>query len=444
MDTINAADTVWVLVSAALVLLMTPGLALFYGGMVRSKSALNMIMMSFTALGVVTIVWVTVGYSLAFGTDSGWGLIGDLREFGLTGTTDMVVGPPGHHIPLLAFAMFQLAFAIVTTALLSGAIADRTKYLAWIVFAAAWCLLVYVPAAHWAFALQGGSGGWISDRLGALDFAGGTAVEINSGASALALALVVGRRIGFRKDPMRPHSLPFVLLGAGLLWFGWFGFNAGSALAVNGVAATAMINTQIATAIAALSWVAYEKLRDGKATTLGIASGAVAGAVAITPACGYVSPLGAVAIGLVAGVVCAWAVSQKYRLGFDDSLDVVGVHGVGGFVGMIAIGLLAAVAVNPAGANGLFFGGGFGLMGRQLLASLGMAAFAFCATWVIATVISRTIGFRASPDDEVTGLDTTQHAESAYDLAGVAGGGLLSGSHPLGALRRSSASHEEE
>lgn len=437
MDGINAADTAWVMVCAALVLLMTPGLALFYGGMVRAKSALNMIMMSFTALGVVTITWILVGYSIAFGKDSGLGLIGDLREIGLVDTLDQTIGPEGHQIPMIAFVMFQLTFAVVTTALLSGAIADRTKFGAWILFCIVWSLVVYAPVAHWAFSFDNGFGGWMGDRLGVLDFAGGTVVEINSGASALALALVVGRRLGFRKDPMRPHSLPLVLLGAGLLWFGWLGFNAGSALAVTGTAATALINTQIAGAAGALAWITYEKFRDGKATTLGVASGAVAGLVAITPACGFVTPLGALAIGVAAGVICAWAVSQKYRLGFDDSLDVVGVHGVGGIVGMLGIGLFGAVVANAAGVNGLFYGGGVTQLGKQLIAIVATAVFAFAVTWVIATVINRTIGFRVDPDDEIAGLDTTIHAESAYDLAGVAGGGVLGGAHPLSSLSRS-------
>jgi len=427
------------MISSALVMLMLPGLALFYGGMVRAKSSLNMIMMSFSAMGVVTVVWLVVGFSLAFGTDSARGLIGDFSFVGLTDALNRTVGPDGHQIPMLAFVAFQMMFAIVTTAILSGAIADRTKFSAWIVFTVVWALLVYVPLAHWAFSFDGGAGGWIGDRLGALDFAGGTAVEINSGASALALVLVIGRRVGFRQDPMRPHSLPLVLLGAGLLWFGWLGFNAGSALAVNGTAATALINTQIAAAVGAMAWIAYEKMRDGKATTLGVASGAVAGAVAITPACGFVTPLGALAIGLAAGIICAWAVSRKYKLGFDDSLDVVGVHGVGGFVGMIGIGLLAVAAVNPAGADGLFFGGGASLLGKQLIASLATAAYAFVVTWIIAKIIDKTMGFRATRDSEIAGLDVTQHAESAYDLAGVAGGGILGGTHPLRDRR-----HEEE
>lgn len=417
MQAINSGDTAWVLASAALVLFMTPGLAVFYGGMVRAKSALNMMMMSFAAIGVTTIIWVLYGYSLAFGKSQG-GLIGNLDHIGLNNTLDQVTGADGHQIPVLAFAMFQLTFAIITVALLSGAIADRAKYGSWVIFVAAWITLVYIPIAHWAFAAQSGEGGWIIDKLKALDFAGGTVVEINSGAAALALALVLGKRDGFRKDPMRPHNLPLVLLGAGMLWFGWFGFNAGSALTAGSLAATAMINTQVCTAAAAMSWVAFEKKRDGKATTLGVASGAIAGAVAITPACGYLNPLGALVLGLIAGVASSWAVTRKYKLGYDDSLDVVGVHGVGGILGMLAIGLIATVTANAAGADGLFFGGGTTQLNRQLIAIVVVALFSFTATWLIATLIQKTIGFRVYRDDELTGLDTTFHAESAYDITG--------------------------
>ena len=417
MQAINSGDTAWVLASAALVLFMTPGLAIFYGGMVRAKSALNMMMMSFAAMGVTTIIWVLYGYSLAFGKSHG-GLIGSFDHLGLSSTLDQVTGAEGHQIPVLAFAMFQLTFAIITVALLSGAIADRAKYGSWVIFVGVWITLVYLPVAHWAFAAQNGEGGWIIDKLKALDFAGGTVVEINSGAAALALALVLGKRDGFKRDPMRPHNMPLVLLGAGMLWFGWFGFNAGSALSAGSLAATAMINTQIATAAAAMTWVAYEKKRDGKATTLGVASGAVAGAVAITPACGYLNPMGALVLGLIAGVVSAWAVTRKYKFGYDDSLDVVGVHGVGGILGMIAIGLLATVTANEAGADGLFFSGGTTQLNRQLIAIVVVAAFSFIATWLIATVIQKTIGFRVYRDDELTGLDTTFHAESAYDITG--------------------------
>jgi ammonium transporter, Amt family len=414
---INSGDTAWVLASAALVLFMTPGLAIFYGGMVRAKSALNMMMMSFAAIGVTTIIWVLYGYSLTFGTSQG-GLIGDFGNIGLSGTLDQVVGAEGHQIPTLAFAMFQLTFAIITVALLSGAIADRAKYGSWVLFVAAWVTLVYIPVAHWAFASQSGSGGWIIDKLGALDFAGGTVVEINSGAAALALAIVLGKRDGFRRDPMRPHNMPLVLLGAGMLWFGWFGFNAGSALSAGSLAATAMINTQIASAAAAMSWITFEKFRDGKATTLGVASGAIAGAVVITPACGYVNPIGALILGLIAGVASSYAVSRKYKFGYDDSLDVVGVHGISGIVGMIGIGLFATATVNATGKEGLFINGSPDLLIKQLIAIVAVAAFSFCATWLIATVITRTIGFRVPREEELTGLDTTYHAESAYDITG--------------------------
>jgi len=417
MQAINSGDTAWVLASGALVLFMTPGLAVFYGGMVRAKSVLNMMMMSFAAMGVTTIIWVLYGYSLAFGKSHG-GLIGGFDHLGLAATLDQVTGPEGHQIPVLAFAMFQLTFAIITVALLSGAIADRAKYGSWVVFVAVWITLVYIPIAHWAFAAQNGEGGWIIDKLKALDFAGGTVVEINSGAAALALALVLGKRDGFKRDPMRPHNMPLVLLGAGMLWFGWFGFNAGSALSAGSLAATAMINTQIATAAAAMTWVAFEKKRDGKATTLGVASGAIAGAVAITPACGFLNPLGALILGLLAGIASAWAVTRKYKFGYDDSLDVVGVHGVGGILGMLAIGLLATITANEAGANGLFFHGGTTQLNRQVIALVVVALFSFAATWLIATAIQKTIGFRVYRDDELTGLDTTFHAESAYDITG--------------------------
>ena len=376
MPEINSGDTAWVLASAALVLFMTPGLAVFYGGMVRAKSALNMMMMSFAAIGITTIIWVLYGYSLAFGPSQG-GLIGNFDHIGLASTIDQVTGAEGHQIPVLAFAMFQLTFAIITVALLSGAIADRAKYGSWVLFVGIWITLVYLPVAHWAFAAQNGEGGWIIDKLKALDFAGGTVVEINSGAAALALALVLGKREGFKRDPMRPHNMPLVLLGAGMLWFGWFGFNAGSALSAGSLAATAMINTQICTAAAAMTWIAYEKKRDGKATTLGVASGAIAGAVAITPACGYLNPLGA-----------------------------------------LILGLIATLTANAAGADGLLVGGGTTQLGRQVVAILVVAAFSFTATWIIATLIQKTIGFRVYRDDELNGLDTTFHAESAYDITG--------------------------
>jgi Amt family ammonium transporter len=417
----SAGDTAWLLVSAALVLLMVPGLALFYGGMVRVKSTLNMLMMSFICLAVVTLVWVAYGYSLAFGPDAGGGLIGDLEFAGMTG-----IGPASMtgSVPTLLFAGFQLMFAIITAALLSGAIADRARFGTWVAFVAVWVTVVYAPIAHWVFT----PAGWIAHHLHILDLAGGTVVEINSGSAGLALALVLGPRLGFRSDPMRPHSMPLVVLGAGLLWFGWFGFNAGSALAANGSAAVAFFNTQVAGAAAVAGWLLVERIRDGKATTLGAASGAVAGLVAITPSCGSVNPLGAMAIGVIAGVVCGYTVGLKHRLGYDDSLDVAGVHGVGGFVGTVLIGLLATATVT-GGPRGLLFGGGAGLLGRQALAAVTVAAYSFAVTWVIATVLKRTVGFRVAPDEEHGGLDLAVHGETAYDLVPHAAGGPRTASH---------------
>jgi ammonium transporter, Amt family len=418
----SAGDTAWVMISAALVLLMVPGLALFYGGMVRVKSALNMLMMSFSCIAVVTVIWVLYGYSLAFGPDAGGGLIGTLRYAGMAGVgIHTLTGS----IPTVVFSSFQLMFAIITTALLSGAIADRARFRGWLVFAGAWVTLVYIPIAHWVFS----SGGWIAHHLHILDLAGGTVVEINSGVSGLALALALGPRIGFRSDPMRPHSMPLVILGAGLLWFGWFGFNAGSALLSNGYAGMAFFNTQVAGAAAVAGWLMAERRRDGKATTLGAASGAVAGLVAITPACGAVNPLGALAIGLVAGVACCYAVGLKYRFGYDDSLDVAGVHGVGGFIGTLLIGVLATAAVT-GGPRGLVFGGGAGLLGRQALAAASVAAWAFTVTWLLAKAIDKTVGFRVDRSDELEGLDLVVHGESAYDLAlQVAGIGAAGRTH---------------
>ncbi|HEX8628982.1 MAG TPA: ammonium transporter [Catenuloplanes sp.] len=406
----SAADTAWLLVSAALVLLMVPGLALFYGGMVRVKSSLNMLMMSFGCLASVTVVWVLYGYSLAFGPDAGFGLIGDLSHVGMAGIgPDTLTGS----VPTMVFASFQLMFAIITATLISGAIADRAKFGSWIWFVVIWVSVVYVPIAHWVFTPTG----WIATHLPILDLAGGTVVEINSGASGLALALVLGPRLGFRADPMRPHNLPLVILGAGLLWFGWFGFNAGSALAADGSAAMAFFNTQVAGAAAVAGWLLVERRRDGKATTLGAASGAIAGLVAITPACGSVNPLGALVIGLLAGVACSYAVALKYRLGYDDSLDVAGIHGVGGVVGMLLIGLLATATVT-GDERGLFFGGGLDLLGRQALASLIVAVYAFGMTWLVATAIQRTIGFRADAQHESSGLDLVIHGETAYEWGG--------------------------
>jgi Amt family ammonium transporter len=411
----NAGDTAWVLVSAALVMLMIPGLALFYGGMVRVKSALNMLMMSITCLAVVTVIWVLYGYSLAFGPDAFAGLIGSPRHAGMAG---IGIHALTGSIPTPVFASFQLMFAAITAALLSGSIADRAKFGAWLVFVVVWVSIVYVPIAHWVFA----PGGWIADRLHMLDLAGGTVVEIDSGASGLALALVLGPRIGFKRDLMRPHSLPLVVLGAGLLWFGWFGFNAGSALTSGGLAGMAFLNTQIAGAAGVLGWLAVELRRDHHATTLGAASGAVAGLVGITPACGSVGPLGALAVGLLAGIGCGYAVGLKFRLGYDDSLDVAGVHGVGGVIGTLLIGFLATAAVTGH-VNGLFYGGGLSQLGRQALAVVVVAAYAFGMTWLVATLIHRTVGFRVSRDDELAGLDLLVHGESAYDHGSHSGDG---------------------
>jgi Amt family ammonium transporter len=371
-----------------------------------------MLMMSITCLAVVTVVWVLYGYSLAFGPDAFAGLIGTLNHAGMAGV--------GIHnltgsVPTPVFASFQLMFAAITAALLSGSIADRAKFGSWLVFLVGWVTIVYVPIAHWVFDSAGGHGGWIVDHLHALDLAGGTAVEINSGASGLALALVVGPRVGFKRDLMRPHSLPLVVLGAGLLWFGWFGFNAGSALSSGGLAGMAFLNTQVAGAAGVLGWLAVEMRRDRRATTLGAASGAVAGLVGITPACGSVAPLGALAIGLLAGVACSYAVSLKFRLGYDDSLDVSGVHGVGGFIGTLSIGLLATAAVTGH-ARGLFYGGGLDQLGRQAVAVIAVGSYAFGVSWLLAKGVHRLLGFRVSRDDELAGLDLLLHGESAYDL----------------------------
>ncbi|MFG2820395.1 ammonium transporter [Kitasatospora sp. NPDC048365] len=411
---LDTGDTAWLLACTALVLLMTPALALFYGGMVRTKSVLNMIMMSFVSIAVVTVVWLLAGYTLAFGDDAFGGLIGNLDHLGMAGITPASLTG---HVPTLLFAAFQLTFAILTAALISGAIADRARFGAWVVFTAVWTLLVYVPVAHWVFA----PGGWIVSKLGALDFAGGTVVEINCGASGLALALLLGPRIGFKKEAMRPHSLPLVLLGAGLLWFGWFGFNAGSAMGANGLAAAALLNTQAAGCTGLLGWLLVEKRRDGHATTLGAASGAVAGLVAITPSCGSVDLLGALAIGLAAGLVCSYAVSWKFRFGFDDSLDVVGVHFVAGVIGTALIGVFAT-ATMTGGASGLLHGGGLAQSGKQLVAIVVVALYAFAVTYGIGWAIDRVMGFRAPADHELRGLDLAVHAETAYDH-GVLGHG---------------------
>jgi Amt family ammonium transporter len=425
MPEINSGDTAWVLVSAALVLLMTPALAFFYGGMVRMKSVLNMMMMSFGALALVSVLWVLYGYSMAFGNSTGGkGLLGDPTEFlGLKGlmNPESVSGS----IPSMAFVAFQAVFAIITVALISGAIADRAKFGTWMIFAGIWATIVYFPVAHWVFAFSSkdGSytGGWIANTLGAIDFAGGTAVHINAGAAGLALAIVLGKRIGFGKTAFRPHNLPFVMLGAGLLWFGWFGFNAGSALTAGTTASVVWMTTLTATAAGSLAWMLTERLRDGHATSLGAASGIVAGLVAITPACSSVNIVGALAIGVVAGVLCALAVGLKYRFGFDDSLDVVGVHLVGGIVGTLMIGFVATEEA-PAAVSGLFYGGGFSQLGKQAVAGGAVLAYSLILTLIIGYALSKTIGFRIDRDAESEGIDVTEHAETAYESSDGYGG----------------------
>ncbi|GGO90117.1 ammonium transporter [Wenjunlia tyrosinilytica] len=409
----NGADTAFVLISAALVMLMTPGLAFFYGGMVRVKSALSMLMMSFVSLGIVSVLWVLYGYSLAFGDDIGGGLLGDFDHIGLKGIGVETLSGGKEGIPVFAFALFQLMFAVITPALMSGALADRVKFSAWALFITLWVTLVYFPVAHWVWQADG----WLF-KLEVIDFAGGTAVHINAGIGALAAVLVVGKRIGFTQEPMRPHSLPLVMLGAGLLWFGWFGFNAGSALAANGTAANMALNTQVAAGAAMLGWLAYERIRHGAFTTLGAASGAVAGLVAITPSGAHVNAFGALVIGVAAGGVCSWAVSLKYKLGYDDSLDVVGVHLVGGVIGTLLVGVLAT-------------GGRAGLdqLGRQAVGAFSVMAFSFVVSWLLAKLVDGTVGFRASEDDETAGVDQAFHAETAYDFSAL--GGSPAGLHAV-------------
>jgi Amt family ammonium transporter len=426
---LNSGDTAWMLTSTALVLLMTPGLAFFYGGMVRTKSVLNMMMMSMITIGIVSVLWVIYGFEMAFGykADSPW--YGNFSFSGLGSMVNDFTNNGGlYPVPVLVFAAFQLMFAIITPALISGAIADRTKFTAWAVFVAIWSTVVYFPVAHWVFAFGNKVGdtvtgtGFLAGK-GLEDFAGGTAVHINAGAAGLALAIVLGKRVGWRKESMRPHSLPLVMLGAGLLWFGWFGFNAGSALAANGTAGLALINTQVAAGGALLGWLIVEKIRNGHATSLGAASGAVAGLVAITPACAFVDPWAAVVIGVIAGAICALAVSIKYKLGFDDSLDVVAVHLIGGIWGSLAIGLFGSKTVNSLGLDGVFFGGGTELLVKQTIGVGLVFAYSFIATLIIGYAIEKTIGFRIKRDAEVEGIDLSEHAESAYEMTGSSRGG---------------------
>jgi Amt family ammonium transporter len=390
----------WLLVSSALVLFMTPGLALFYGGMVRSKNVLNMLMKNFFTISIVTVVWTLVGYTLAFGTDIG-GIIGGFDFLGLKG-----VGGDA-----LLFMVFQMMFAIITPALISGAVAERMKFSAWVLFTTLWALFVYPVVAHWGFAADGWLFAW-----GVRDFAGGLVVHINAGIAALALVFALGPRKGFGAEAMRPHSLPLTLLGTGILWFGWFGFNAGSALAADGIAINAFVTTQIAASVAALGWVVAEWLRNGKPTTLGAASGAVAGLVAITPGAGFVSPLSAMAIGLSAGFVCFWAVSLKFRFGYDDSLDVVGVHLAGGIVGSVLLGVFAQSSINSFVPDGLLFGG-VGFFLKQVAAVAAVIVFTFVATYLLARIVKAITGLRVDDNQETEGLDISLHEERGYVLA---------------------------
>jgi Amt family ammonium transporter len=439
----DSGDTAWILASAALVLLMTPGLAFFYGGMVRAKGVLNMIMMSISSMAVVTVLWVLYGYSVAFGNNK-FGFFGDPSQyFGLKGliggnavieviadpsagieAVEAIGIPLAGTIPQTVFVAFQLMFAIITVALISGAVADRLKFGGWLVFAGLWATFVYFPVAHWVFAFDGvtgETGGWIANKLKAIDFAGGTAVHINAGIAGLVLAVVLGKRAGWPGTPMRPHNLPFVMLGAGLLWFGWYGFNAGSAVSAGGLAGTTFITTTIATAAAMLCWLLTERIRDGHATSLGAASGVVAGLVAITPACSSVNVVGALAIGATAGVLCALAVGLKFKFGFDDSLDVVGVHLVGGLVGTLMVGLVAAPEA-PAAVAGLFYGGGTDQLWRQAVGAFAVLGYSAVVTAILALLLKHTIGLRLDREAEAAGVDEAEHAETAYDFA-VTGGG---------------------
>ena len=426
---LNSGDTAWILASTALVLLMTPGLALFYGGMVRTKSVLNMMMMSIITVAIVSVLWVIYGFELAFGhkADSPW--FGNISFSGLGSQVNDFANNGGvYPIPVLVFAAFQLMFAIITPALISGAVADRAKFSAWAVFVAIWSTVVYFPVAHWVFAFGNKVGDTVTGAgylagMGVQDFAGGTAVHINAGAAALALAIVLGKRHGWRRDPMRPHSLPLVMLGAGLLWFGWFGFNAGSSLAANGIAGLALINTQVATGGAILGWLLVERIRNGHPTSLGAASGAVAGLVAITPACAFVDPWAAVVIGFVAGILCSLAVGLKYIFNIDDSLDVVGVHLVGGIWGSLSVGFFGTAAVNSIGLDGILYGGGTELLMKQLLGVGLVFAYSFIVTLAIGFAIEKTMGFRIKRENELEGIDLVEHAESAYEFAGTTPGG---------------------
>jgi Amt family ammonium transporter len=404
---VNSADTAWLLISSALVMLMTPGVALFYGGMVRRKNILSTIMMSFACLGLVGLLWVLYGYSLSFGADK-WGIIGGLNFVGLMGVGQEPSSIYATTVPHLAFMIFQAMFAIITVALITGAVVERVKFGALLLFAVLWLTVVYCPVAHWVW----GSGGWLA-KLGVLDFAGGAVVHLNAGISALALVMLLGRRRGFPKEPMEPSNIPMVVLGAGLLWFGWFGFNAGSALTSGGLASSAFVATNIAAAAAAFTWMVVSWFHR-RPTVLGTVTGAVAGLATITPAAGFVTPLAGIPIGIAAALVCYYVMLLlKTKLGFDDSLDVFAVHGVGGILGMLATGFFATLAVNAGGADGLIYGGGMQVL-KQLAGVVTVGGFAFGATWVLGKLVDVTVGLRVSATEETVGLDISQHGERAY------------------------------
>ena len=410
--TIDQGATAWVLISIALVAFMTPGLAFFYGGMVRAKNVLGMLMQNIFALGLISVIWATVGFSLAFGGTGKY--IGNF-DFALMKDLATIESLPGYTgdfalvIPVLAFFAFQMMFAVITPALITGATADRLKFSAYAVLIAVWAIVVYPTVARWVFSPNG----WLFQR-GALDFAGGAVVHINAGAAALAVILVLGNRKGWPREAMPPHNLPFTVLGTGILWFGWFGFNAGSALAANGLASQALVNTHLAAASAMLAWLLVEKLRTGHASTLGAASGAVAGLVAITPCAGFVGGMAPIFIGLIAGAICYLALTLKTRFKFDDSLDVIAVHLVGGILGALLLGFFSDTKVNSLGFDGVLFGGGSKLLVNQLIAIGATFAFSFIVTWVVAKILDATIGLRVNAEDELVGLDQSQHAESAY------------------------------
>ena len=438
---VDTGNTAWLLLSSALVLLMTPGLALFYGGLNRSKGMLNMMMMSFSCIGLISVLWALYGFTIAFGTNDSSGvnkILGSFTQYLGTGTSfageEWQVAGAGIGIPTYVVMAFQMMFAIITVALISGSLSDRLKFGGWVLFAFGWFTLVYVPVAHWIW-----GGGWIGVNLGALDFAGGTAVHINAGSAALGVALVLGKRIGWPRDNMRPHNVPFVALGAGLLWFGWFGFNAGSELTVDGVTATAFVNTQLATAAALCGWCLVEWLRDGKPTMVGASSGAVAGLVAITPACGFIPPLASILLGIVAGAACALAVGLKYKFGYDDSLDVVGVHFVGGWIGSLWIGLFASSGVNAVVTHkSLFYGGSLDQLWRQFVASASVTVYSFAIAAILALILKAAKLLRVSEDAETGGIDIADHGETAYDFTptgGSGGGGFaMAGLNPSGAV----------